>query len=329
MKITKTTLQMASIGLFSSLIIASCGGNEKSSDNTNSTETSENFVQERQTKMNKYVDAINKITSPLQKGYNFYLNYVNKETGEKLNPDGEVYFSILLEGSDKILSDLELASKESPAEPIDKFAVEYVKKAKALIVLHNELANYYRSKGNLVDNNAKGLAKHKPYITAAENFKVIAKSLSDSNKKYYKETNEAYIAKLEKEGDKVRVAANKLMNEAELFNDAFYDAIPLEGKVEMTSELESVLKKSIVLENKINAFTTAYKSITPEEEKKFFRSTAFFSSYESDANGLLTSARTCIANIKKANEDPSIDRYINEVGGKYSDMIQSFNTSGF
>ena len=329
MKITKTTLQLISTGILCATLITSCGNGKISSETNNGTEAvSEDNAKALQTKMNKYVEAVNKISTPLNRGYAYYLNYVNKETGAALNPAGGLYFQSPINGFDKVLADVELASKEQPSAAIDKIAFEYVSKAKTLIALHNELSSYYGTKENLADNNAKGLATHKTYISAVENFQPTAKALSDAYTHYYKEKNEAYISKLEKEGDKVRVAANRLMNEAEKFNDAFYAAIPKEGTVEMTPELEAVMQQSIELQSKLTAYTAAYKALTEEEKKYFFRDILSFNSLESDATGMLSDARTTIEYAKN-KQSSGIDNYINGVGNKYSQMINSFNQNHF
>lgn len=329
MKISKTSIKILSTGLLCASLLISCGGDEKTAGTSTGTEAvSDTDSKALQEKMNKYVDAVNKVSSPLNKGYAYYLNYVNKETGVALNPAGGIYFQSPINGFEKVLADVEQATKDKPAASMDKIALDYVGKAKALIALHNELSTYYDTKENLADNNAKGLALHKNYISAAESFQPTAKAFSDAYAQYYKETNEAYISKLEKEGDRVRVAANRLMNEAEQFNTAFYAAIPREGTIQMTPELEAVMQKSVELQTKLSTYSTAYKSLTDEEKKRYFRLTPSFSSLESDATGMLSDARTALEYIK-TEKTSGIDNYINGVGDKYSNMINTFNQNRF
>ena len=329
MKITKKSFKMVSTGLLCASLLISCGEGKNMDGSTKGTEAiSDSDGKALQTKMNKYVEAVNKVSSPLNKGYAYYLKYVNKETGAALNKAGGVYFQSQVNGFEKVLADVEQATKDKPAASIDKIGLEYVAKAKTLIALHNELSTYYDTKENLADNNAKGLAKHKIYIAAAEDFQLSAKALSDACTQYYKETNEAYISKLEKEGDRVRVAANRLMNEAEQFNNAFYAAIPKEGTIQMTPELEAVMQQSAQLQTKLSTYSTAYKSLTEEEKKRFFRMTPSFSSLESDATGMLSDARTALEYIKN-KESSGIDSYINGVGDKYNQMINTFNQNHF
>lgn len=315
-----------------SLCSTSCGDNKSSTDGkTGETgESTEDAGDDKalQAKMNPYVEAINEVSKPLNKGYSYYLNYVQAETGEPLNKAAGVYFMPEIKGADTKLTAMENAAKTEPKAAIDQYAAAYVTKAKEALNLHNQLAAYYQAKEHLVDNQAKGLALHKDYITALTDFKTTAQQVAEAYDKYYKDGTARYIAKLEKKGDKIRVAANHVMNEAEVLQKDFYAAIPSKGPITITPELEAVMAKTTGFQNLVATYNTTEQSTSDEEKKKFFRAGTSFSSFTSNANTLMTDIRSVIDKLKK---DPKADigyEYEN-IGRSYDRMIQEFNRNQF
>lgn len=322
---------LAGIALTTTITVCTSCGENKGAPNTSNTEVStgeETDDKALQAKMTPYVDAINTVSKPLNKGYSYYLGYVDAETGEQLNKSGGVYFLPEINDADTKLTAIENAAKQTPKADIDQYATAYVTKAKEALAIHNQLAAYYKAKEDLVDKRAKGIALHKDYITILTDFKATAKQVADAYDKYYKDGTAKYLAKLEKKGDKVRLAANHVMNEAEILKDDFYAAIPQKGPITITPELEAVMTKTTTLQNLITTYNTAEKSLTEEEKKKFFRAGTSFSFFSSSANSLLTDIRSVIDKVKK-DAKANIDYEYKNVAQTYDNMISEFNRNQF
>ncbi|MFD2921960.1 DUF3829 domain-containing protein [Terrimonas rubra] len=311
------------------LFNTSCGNNKGTPDDKAAAAADEAGDDKAlQEKMSPYVEVINEVSKPLNKGYSYYLNYVQAETGEPLTKGAGVYFMPEIKNADAKLTAIENAAKAEPKADIDQYAAAYVTKAKEALNLHNQLAAYYQAKENLVDNHAKGLALHKDYIAALTDFKTTAQQVAAAYDKYYKEGNAKYIARLEQKGDKVRVAANLLMNEAEVLQSDFYAAIPAKGPITITPELEAVMTRTGEFQKLIAAFNTAEQSISEADKKKFFRAGTIFSFFSGKANTLLTQIRSVIDKLK---QDPKADigHEYESIGRSYDDMIQEFNRNQF
>lgn len=315
-----------------SILMSSCGENKgpaaANAADAGAVAGDEGDDKALQEKMNPYVEGINNVSKPLNKGYNYYLNYVQAETGEPLIKSGDVYFMPVINNADAKLTAIENAAKTAPKATIDQYAADYIAKAKTALNLHNQLAAYYQAKEHLVDNRAKGLSLHKDYIMALADFKTTAQQVAAAYDAYYKAGTAKYIAKLEKKGDKIRVAANNVMNEAEKLQQDFYAAIPQKGPINITPELEAVMAQTSGLQNLITVYTTTEAGTAEADKKKFFRPGTSFSSFASYANTLMTDIRSVIAKLKK---DPKTDigyEYEN-IGRSYDQMIQEFNRNQF
>ncbi len=312
-------------------VFTSCGEN-KGAPNTAGTEVSaddEADDKAMQTKMTPYVDVINSVSKPINKGYAHYLKFADVETGEERKKGVSISFLSEIRNLDAKLAAVEKAAQTEPKADIDQYAAAYVTKAKAALALHNQLAAYYSAKENLMDNGAKGKALHKDYVAALTDFKATALQVADAYDKYYKDGNVKYLAKLQKKGDVIRLAANHLMNEAELIKDNFYSAIPNEGPVTATPELDAVMTQTSKFQELISAYNTAEQSTSEENKKKFFRAGTSFSSFGSDAKSLLTNIRSAIDKIKKGADANSWDYDYKGVAEEYEDMIEEFNRNQF
>ncbi len=307
------------------LLAASCSNGNNSNTATNDIEAS-TINEEMKDKMNIYVDVINSISKDLNSGYTNYLKYVDETTGNHLG--SSIYFMPVISNSESKLAGIEKASKSSPKAPIDALAADYIAKAKTAIVLHNELSAYYGTKENLMDNNAKGSEKHTAYVTALKEFKTVSNSLFQAYDKYYKDGNAIYIASLEKKGDHIRVAANKLMNEAEVLQNEFYDAIPNNDSIVMNPALEGVMTKTSEFQTLIDNYQKAVNSISKDAlHKQYLGVDGRVVDFGKKAIDMMTAIRTTISKIK--NKDTNISYDYKNVSNNYDDMIQNFNFCKF
>ncbi|GEM_PF-2328787 len=323
---------LAGIALTTTITVFTACGENKGAPNAAGTEVSaddEDDDKAMQTKMTPYVDAINSVSKPINKGYSHYLKFADVETGEERKKGLTISFLSEIRDLDAKLAAVEKAAQTEPKADIDQYATAYVTKAKAALALHNQMAGYYGSNENLMDNGAKGKTLHKDYVAALTDFKVTANQIADACDKYYKDGNAKYLAKLQKKGDAIRLAGNHLMNEAELIKDNFYAAIPNEGTVTVTPELEAVMTQTSKFQELINTYNTADQNTPEQDKKKFFRAGTTFSSFASEAKSLLNYVRTTIDKIKKGQDARSWDYDYKGVGEEYEDMIEEFNRNQF
>lgn len=333
MKTYPFKITVATILFAAGITITSCGDNKAAAKDNTATaevaETDEKDDKALQDKMNPYVDAINTVSKPINKGYSYYLKYVDAETGEQLNKNGSVYFLSEIQNLDGKLAAIEKASQTAPKADIDQYATPYVTKAKAALELHNQLAAYYNAKEDLMDKRAKGIALHKDYVTVLTDFKTTALQVSDAYDKYYKDGNAKYLAKLEKKGDVMRIAANHLMNEAEVLKDNFYAAFPEKGDVKFTPEFETVMTQTSKFQTLLSTYNTTQQGLSEQDKKRFFRAGTSFSSFASSAENLLIYIRTAIDKIKNGSDPNSYDSQYKGVSEQYGNMIDEFNRNQF
>ncbi len=312
------------IGAFAATIACTSCGNSSTSANGEAAPAEETANDEdMQKKMNVYVDAINSVSKNLNGGLKFYLRYVDDTAA--LKPTDNPQFMQAIQDADAKLANIQKVSAENPKAEIDQYAADYVAKAKAALQLHNELANYYKTKENLTDQNAKGIAKHSAYVNTLKEFKIVADKMFATYDHYYKAGNAKYIAKLEKDGDHIRAAGNKLMNEAEAIEKAFYEATPSDQPLKMNEALESVMARTANLQKLIDTYNNAVNAIPKETfDKRFLGYAHNVRDFGNKATEFMTAVRTLIAYLKK-DDSGSIDHYYKEVGSKYDDLIDKFN----
>jgi hypothetical protein len=164
--------------------------------------------------LNGYVDCINRSQPRAEDSYNRYLSWVSKASGPNCNERYISYglYSLYDDSIEKCNQAAKRGAEGAPSLPdLEKASADLAKCNAELIPLVKKAADYYDQQDFKDDACAKGKEMHPQLIATFERCFAAAKALGNGVDTLKAEADRREIAKLEQQGQSLRLHTLKLM----------------------------------------------------------------------------------------------------------------------
>ncbi len=271
-------------------------------------------------KTNAYVDCLNKQSKSVMDAQNYYLNFVNAETG----PTGKEPALMILytSSSNDCVKAVQEVAKAQPSLPdLEKAGETYLAALVKIDPLLVKAHDYYDQKNYKDDAMALGKEMHKPLVDAWKEFEAADKELRTQVDKVNNGVDEKELADLEqKEGRKMPFLLKNTLHFAkpivEMIDVDKLENIPLEELTAAITDYDKAVTE-------LNDFITAHKDDINE---------ATFLSFTMGSKDFLKSAKDLMRRIRDKEPYSTSDKAIMSTGnawsveGSPSKVVHIYNT---